>query len=70
MAKQEKNSGWKDYIDVVNDLKNDTASRVYLICGEEKYLVDKTIADMKKRWVSPGAESLDFYLKDKFRNAA
>ncbi|MBP5185459.1 MAG: DNA polymerase III subunit delta [Clostridiales bacterium] len=64
MAKQEKNSGWKDYIDVVNDLKNDTASRVYLICGEEKYLVDKTIADMKKRWVSPGAESLDFYLKD------
>ncbi len=64
MAKQESKNAWKSYVDVVTDIKNDRASRIYLICGEEKYLVDKTINEMKKLWVAPGAESLDFYLKD------
>lgn len=64
MARQEKNSNWKNYADVVADIKNDSASRIYLLSGEEKYLVDKTIAEMKKKWIAPGAESLDFYLKD------
>ena len=64
MAKQESKNSWKGYVDVVTDIKNDRASRIYLICGEEKYLVDKTINEMKKLWIAPGAESLDFYLKD------
>lgn len=64
MAKQEKNSNWKNYADIVADIKNDSPSRIYLISGEEKYLVDKIVAEMKKRWIASGAESLDFYLKD------
>ena len=64
MAKQESKSSWKGYVDVASDIKNNQASRIYLICGEEKYLVDKMIKEMKKVWVAPGAESLDFYLKD------
>ena len=65
MARQEKTGNWKNYVDIANDIKNDNASRIYLICGEEKYLVDKSIAEMKKKWLAPGAETLDFYLKDK-----
>ena len=64
MAKQEKTSTWKNYMEVSSDIKNGQDSRIYLICGEEKYLVDKMINEMKKAWISPGAESLDFYLKD------
>jgi DNA polymerase-3 subunit delta len=64
MAKQESKSSWKGYVDVAADIKNNQASRIYLICGEEKYLVDKMVKEMKKLWISPGAESLDFYQKD------
>ena len=64
MAKQEKNNMWKSFASVVNAGKTDDYSRVYLITGEEKYLIDRTLKSMKKMIVSSGAESLDYYVKD------
>jgi len=64
MAKQEKNNSWKSFASIVNEGKKDKFSRVYLITGEENYLIDRTLKSMKKLIVSPGAESLDYYSKD------
>ncbi len=64
MAKQEKNNSWKSFVSIVNAGKNDDFARVYLITGDEKYLIDRTLKSMKKLIVSSGAESLDYYLKD------
>ncbi|MBP5493114.1 MAG: DNA polymerase III subunit delta [Clostridiales bacterium] len=63
MAKQAK-SNWSTYKDVIMDAKKGNASRIYLFTGEEKYLIDRTVSSLKKQWISPGAESLDFYNKD------
>ncbi|MBO4928659.1 MAG: DNA polymerase III subunit delta [Clostridiales bacterium] len=64
MAKQEKTTNWMGYPDIINDVKTGNISPIYLISGEEKFLVETLISEMKKAWISPGAESLDFYLKD------
>ena len=64
MAKLEKTTGWKEYSNVIASVKNGSIARVYLVSGEEKFLIDNMIAFMKKTWIAPGAESLDFYMKD------
>ncbi|MBR5973855.1 MAG: DNA polymerase III subunit delta [Clostridiales bacterium] len=64
MAKQEKNSNWNSFPTVIGELKKGNRAQLYLVGGSEKYLIDKLIASMKKMWVSPGAESIDFYMKD------
>lgn len=64
MVKQEKSSNWNSFPMVIGELKNGNRERLYLVGGSEKYLIEKLIASMKKLWVSPGAESVDFYMKD------
>ena len=64
MAKQEKSSNWNSFPTTIGELKKGNRAQLYLVGGSEKYLIDKLIASMKKMWVSPGAESIDFYMKD------
>ena len=64
MAKQEKNSNWNSFPFVIGELKKGNRERLYLVGGSETYLIDKLLASMKKAWIAPGAESIDFYQKD------
>ena len=64
MAKQEKSSGWKSVTSVFSEAPKGVFSRVYLFTGEEKFLIDKAIRVLKDNVISPGAENVDYYLKD------
>lgn len=64
MAKQEKSQIWKNFSEVNSQVKSGQFSSLYLITGEEKFLIDRLVNEIKAKLLAPGAESLDFYAKD------
>lgn len=64
MAKQEKSNIWSNYTGTVSAVKAGKISCLYLVCGEEKYAIDRLIAFLKNQLVDKNAEALDYYMKD------
>ena len=57
-----------DFIDIKalgNTIKTDDGSiRVFLITGEEDFFIDMTVASIKKKYLAPGSESMDYVKLD------
>lgn len=64
MAKAEQAQKYRGYNNLVRELKAGQTSRLYLFFGEEKFLMEMALRPVKQFYVSPGAESLDYYMKD------
>lgn len=64
MAKTEQTKKYRDYGNLMRELKTAETSRLYLFFGEEKLLMEMALRAVKQFYVSSGAESLDYYVKD------
>lgn len=64
MAKTEQTKKYKGYGNLMHELKEGKTSRMYLFFGEEKFLMEMALRPVKQFYVSNGAESLDYYVKD------
>ncbi len=53
-----------DYKDILRDIKNDELKRVYLLYGNEMYLKDYIISDIKKKYIDKAFESLNMIYID------
>ena len=62
--KQEKSNNWSNYSSTVSAVKAGKISGMYLICGEEKYAIDRLITFLKSQLVDKNSEALDYYQKD------
>lgn len=53
-----------DYKDVLNDIKNNTLKKVYLLYGSEMYLKDYIIMSLKEKFINKSFESLNLIYID------
>ncbi len=64
MVKADQVKKYRDYGALMRELKSGETSRMYLFFGEEKFLVEMALRPVKQFYLTSGAESLDFYVKD------
>ncbi len=48
------------YQQIVGDIKNDGLKRIYILFGEEGYLIEEAVKKLKQQLISPDFESLNF----------
>lgn len=58
MARQTKSSG-NGYQQLRDDLRTHGVRRLYLLCGEETFLIERALAGLRERCLIAGAEAID-----------
>lgn len=59
-----KTSNEYDYRKLIVDLRRGEAKSLYLLAGEETYLIRSLLKELQKTFISPGAEDLDVFKYD------